>query len=117
MSSTADNEPTEPAVANEAAVAAYGLRARIQAALPQMSPSMAKIGRLLLEYPELPIGLTIAEFAEQAQSSAPTVTRLCKLLGYSGYPGLRVGVAAELGRATSVDALVGTADMAVRPDM
>lgn len=99
------------------ATAEYGLRARLQAVLPQMSPSMANAAQMLLEQPELPIRLSIGEFAERANVSAPTVTRLCKFLGYSGYPGLRVGAAAELGRTASVDALVGQIDTTARPEM
>lgn len=100
-----------------AVTAEYGLRARLQAVLPQMSPSMANAAHMLLDQPELPLRLSIGEFAETAQVSAPTVTRLCKFLGYSGYPGLRMSVAAELGRTASVDALVGQLDANAHPDM
>lgn len=102
---------------DSAATAEYGLRARLQAVMPQMSPSMAHAAQMLLEHPELPVRLSIAEFAEHAQVSAPTVTRLCKFLGYSGYPGLRMGIAAELGRTASMDSLVGQIDANARPDM
>lgn len=100
-----------------ATTAEYGLRARLQAVMPQMSPSMANAARMLLAQPELPLRLSISEFAETAKVSAPTVTRLCKFLGYSGYPGLRMSIAAELGRTASVDALVGQIDANARPDM
>ncbi len=102
---------------DSAATAEYGLRARLQAVMPQMSPSMAHAAHMLLEQPELPLRLSIGEFAEKAQVSAPTVTRLCKFLGYSGYPGLRMSIAAELGRTASVDSLVGQIDANARPDM
>ncbi len=82
-----------------------------------MSPSMANAAQMLLEHPQLPVRLSIGEFAERANVSAPTVTRMCKFLGYSGYPGLRVGAAAELGRTANLEALVGQVDTTARPDM
>lgn len=79
----------------------FGMLARLRSSLANMSPSMAKIANLLLENPELPLTLSITELAERAGTSAPTVTRFCRLLGYSGYVPLRVGVAADLGRSNA----------------
>lgn len=87
--------------------AEFGLRARLQAAHPRMSRSMEKIAQLLLENPELPVNLSIAELAERAEVSAPTITRFCKLIGYGGYVQLRVGAAADLGRSVGQDGLAG----------
>ena len=97
--------------------AEFGLRARLQATLPTMSSSMSQIARLLLQNPDLPITLPIAEFAERAGVSAPTVTRFCKFIGYSGYVGLRVGAAAELGRTAGEDGIVGEVGASARPEM
>lgn len=100
-----------------ASAAEFGLRARLQATLPKMSRSMAKTAHLLLENPDLPITLSIAEFAERADVSAPTITRFCKFLGYSGYVGLRVGAAAEQGRTLGEDGFAGQPGEAAHPQM
>src|SRR3954453_18524533 len=90
--------PEEPAAR---ALAGYGASSRIRAALPQMPGAMAKIGTLLLEDPSLPLRLSITELAARAGTSAPTVTRLCRALGYAGYPALRGGAAAGQGRSSA----------------
>ncbi|MBD3943610.1 MurR/RpiR family transcriptional regulator [Microbacterium sp. NEAU-LLC] len=82
-----------------------------------MSASMARIANLLLEYPDLPISMSIFEFADRADVSAPTVTRFCKFIGYRGYTGLRVGAAAELGRSVGEDGLIGEPGASAHPEM
>ncbi|MEP9384053.1 MurR/RpiR family transcriptional regulator [Nocardioides sp. KR10-350] len=78
----------------------FGASSRIRAALPRMSDAMAKIGTLLIEDPSLPLRLSITELAQAAGTSPATVTRFCRAIGYAGYPTLRVGAAAEQGRAS-----------------
>jgi DNA-binding MurR/RpiR family transcriptional regulator len=79
----------------------FGTSGRIRAALSGMSVAMAKIGALLLEDPALPLQLSITELAQRAGTSPATVTRFCRVLGYAGYPTLRVRVAAEQGRSSA----------------
>ncbi|WP_405097664.1 MurR/RpiR family transcriptional regulator [Micromonospora sp. NBC_01412] len=83
--------------------AEFGVSSRIRAQLSHMTQSMAKIGQLLLENPELPLQLSITELAERAGTSAATVTRFCRLIGYGGYLPLRVSSAADLGRSSAQD--------------
>src|SRR5215475_9308363 len=83
------------------ALAGYGASSRIRAALPEMPGGMAKVGRLLLQDPSLPLQLSITELAAQAGTSPATVTRFCRAIGYTGYPALRVGAAAEQGRSSA----------------
>lgn len=97
--------------------AEFGLRARLQATLPQLTRSMEKLADLLLENPELPVRLSIAELAERAGVSAPTITRFCRLIGYRGYVQLRVGAAADLGRSMGQDGLTGEHGAMVNPGM
>ncbi len=75
---------------------------RIQANLPQMSSVMVKIAEVLLENPTAPLELSITELAERAGTSAATVTRFCRLIGYSGYVQFRVGVASDVGRGDAL---------------
>ena len=74
-----------------------GVRTRIQANVPQMSEAMTKLATLLLEA-AAPLELSITELAARAGTSAATVTRFCRLIGYAGYLPFRVGVAADAGR-------------------
>jgi len=79
----------------------FGFRSRIRANLPHMSGAMTKIAQLLLEDPALPLELSITELAGRAGTSAATVTRFCRLIGYEGYVPLRVGAAADVGRSSA----------------
>ena len=72
---------------------------RIQSTLPDMSATMARIAEYLLEHPHAPLDLSIGELAEKAGTSAATVTRFCRIIGYAGYAPFRVSVATDLGRA------------------
>ncbi|GAA4174259.1 MurR/RpiR family transcriptional regulator [Gryllotalpicola koreensis] len=92
---------TETAAPSKHSTDGFGVSSRIQAALPEMSAAMAKIGALLLENPAAPLELSITELAQQAGTSPATVTRFCRLIGYAGYPPLRVGAAADLGRSSA----------------
>src|SRR5262249_43123501 len=69
--------------------------------LALMPEGMAKIGTLLLEDPSLPLRLSITELAKRAGTSPATVTRFCRAIGYTGYPALRVGAAAEQGPSSA----------------
>lgn len=92
---------TETAAPSKHSTDGFGVSSRIQAALPEMSAAMAKIGALLLENPAAPLELSITELALRAGTSPATVTRFCRLIGYAGYPPLRVGAAADLGRSSA----------------
>ncbi|MVA74857.1 SIS domain-containing protein [Auraticoccus sp. F435] len=71
---------------------------RIQHALPEMSAAMAKIARFLLEHPRTPLQYSIVELADETGTSAATVTRFCRMLGFAGYVPFRVAVASDVGR-------------------
>lgn len=67
-----------------------------------MPSATAKIGRYLLDHPQAPLTLSIGELAVRAGTSAATVTRFCRTIGYTGYVPLRVGIATELGRSAAL---------------
>ncbi|MGB4135596.1 MAG: MurR/RpiR family transcriptional regulator, partial [Microbacterium sp.] len=66
-----------------------------------MPSAMARVADLVEGDPAAPITLTITELAQQARTSAATVTRFCRLIGFDGYTQFRVTVASELGRASA----------------
>ncbi|MGN6324525.1 MurR/RpiR family transcriptional regulator [Pseudolysinimonas sp.] len=95
----------------------FGLRARLQAVLPGLTPSMAKLAMFLLEHPETAVHSSIAELARLAGVSSPTVTRFCRVIGYGGYVQLRVGAAADLGRSVGESGFARTPGAMVDPSM
>ncbi len=94
----------------------YGASSRIRTARPQLPQGMSKIGMLLLEEPFLPLRLSITELAERAGTSPATVTRFCRAIGYTGYPALRVGAAAEQGRSSAHETWASDIGRAFHPD-
>lgn len=92
------------------------MRERITSRLPQMPAAMTKIALLLLENPSAPLNLSITELAKQAGASAATVTRFCRLLGYTGYIPFRVAVAADIGRGSALDSWRADVGRAFGPD-
>lgn len=81
-----------------------------------MPTAMTKIAMLLLEQPSAPIDLSITELAKHAGTSPATVTRFCRLLGYSGYVPFRVAVAADIGRGSALDTWRADVGRAFGPD-
>ena len=71
--------------------------------LPDMPSAMARVADYLLHNPQAPLTLSIGELAERAGTSAATVTRFCRTIGYSGYVELRVSSATDVGRSTTLD--------------
>lgn len=77
---------------------------------------MTKIATLLLDQPAAPLDLSITDLAKKAGTSAATVTRFCRLLGYSGYVPFRVAVAADIGRGSALDSWRADVGRAFGPD-
>ncbi len=63
-----------------------------------MPAAMSRIADVVAEHPAAPVEMTITELADRAGTSAATVTRFCRALGFDGYTQFRVGVASEIGR-------------------
>jgi DNA-binding MurR/RpiR family transcriptional regulator len=63
-----------------------------------MPATMAKLAAVLMDDPRAPLNLSITELAERAGTSAASVTRFCRMLGYAGYSQLRVAIAEDVGR-------------------
>ena len=78
---------------------------KIRARLSTMPSATAKVAHFLLENPQAPLTLSIGELAEQAGTSAATVTRFCRAIGYHGYVELRVTVATDVGRTAGIDSV------------
>lgn len=79
---------------------------RIATYRSQMPATLSKIAAVLIEDPRAPLTLSITELAQRAGTSAASITRFCRLIGYRGYAPLRVALAEELGRGDAQAAWV-----------
>ncbi|MET3896876.1 DNA-binding MurR/RpiR family transcriptional regulator [Devosia sp. UYZn731] len=82
----------------------------------QMPVTMAKIAAVLIADPRAPLALSITELAKRAGTSAATVTRFCRLIGYAGFSDLRVGIAEDVGRGGSQAAWIADIGRSFGPD-
>ncbi len=76
---------------------------RARGLLPSLSPAERRVAQVVIDEAATASRLTITELAERARSSETTVIRFCRAMGFAGYPGLRLALAAEAGRASSSD--------------
>ena len=89
---------------------------RIRAMLPEMPAATARVAYYLLENPQAPLTLAIGDLAERAGTSPATVTRFCRTLGFAGYVELRVSIATDVGRSSTVDSWSTEIGRAFEPD-
>ena len=66
---------------------------RIRARWSELPAGALRVAQVVLDEPRLVLELPIVELAERAGTSAATVTRFCRQIGYAGYPALRMSVA------------------------
>jgi DNA-binding MurR/RpiR family transcriptional regulator len=76
-----------------------GVLARVRARLPEFSGALHRVAEYVLRDPASAARETIVELAERSGTSPATVTRFCRALGFQGYAEVRLGIAAETGRA------------------
>jgi RpiR family carbohydrate utilization transcriptional regulator len=69
---------------------------RIQAALPALVPSDARVAQVILDTPEAVIYQSISEIAAAANVSTATVIRCAKRLGFKGFHDLKLTLAQDL---------------------
>src|SRR5512139_1824405 len=72
---------------------------KIRGLLPSLSPAEQRVGRIVADESATAAQLTITELSKRAETSETTVIRFCRAIGFSGYPELRLRLAAEAGRA------------------
>ncbi|MDG4831801.1 MurR/RpiR family transcriptional regulator [Solwaraspora sp. WMMD1047] len=74
---------------------------RVRTQLPEFTGALQRVAEQVLTDPAAAARATIVELAERSGTSPATVTRFCRALGFEGYADLRLGIAAETGRARS----------------
>ncbi|MEN3305214.1 MAG: hypothetical protein V7603_1416 [Micromonosporaceae bacterium] len=76
-----------------------GVLARVRARLPEFTGALQRVAEHVLSDPAGAARATMVELAERSGTSPATVTRFCRALGFDGYAEVRLGIAAETGRA------------------
>ncbi|GIG92868.1 MurR/RpiR family transcriptional regulator [Plantactinospora endophytica] len=71
----------------------------VRVRLTEFSGALQRVAEQVLSDPAAAARATIVELAERSGTSPATVTRFCRALGFEGYADLRLGIAAETGRA------------------
>jgi RpiR family transcriptional regulator, carbohydrate utilization regulator len=72
----------------------------IEAQMPSMRPSERLVGKFVLGRPSVVIHMSIADFAEGAEVSEPTIIRFCKAVGCMGFIEFKLALARDLERRT-----------------
>lgn len=73
--------------------------ARIRSGQPHFTGALRRVAEQVIADPDGVARATIVELAERSGTSPATVTRFCRAMGFDGYADLRLGIAAETGRA------------------
>ncbi|GAA2378971.1 MurR/RpiR family transcriptional regulator [Dactylosporangium salmoneum] len=71
---------------------------KIRGLLPSLSRAEQRVGKIIIDEASTAALMTITELAKRAHTSETTVIRFCRAIGVSGYPELRLRLAAEAGR-------------------
>ena len=67
----------------------------LRSRLPHLSRAAARVARLVIARPGDTSRMAISDVAQAADVSEPTVIRLCRALGYAGWPAFKVQLAAS----------------------
>jgi DNA-binding MurR/RpiR family transcriptional regulator len=84
-----------------ARLTAGDLTSRLRERLPTMRGANATIAAQILDDPSAITQCSIGELARLTGTSPPSITRFCRSLEISGYPELKLLIAAELGQASA----------------
>jgi len=90
---------------------------RIRSLLPSLAPAERRVAERVLADPAAVAASTITSLAQECATSETTVIRFCRAVGFTGYPGLRLALAAEGGRSEAGDARDLTGDIAADDDL
>jgi DNA-binding MurR/RpiR family transcriptional regulator len=90
---------------------------RIRALMPSLAPAERRVAERILADPAAVAASTISALAQECTTSETTVIRFCRAVGFTGYPALRLALAAEGGRGDGVDGRELTGDIAADDDL
>jgi DNA-binding MurR/RpiR family transcriptional regulator len=90
---------------------------RIRALLPSLAPAERRVAQRVIADPAAVAASTIGTLASECATSETTVIRFCRAVGFTGYPALRLALAAEGGRSEGTDGRELTGDIAADDDL
>jgi DNA-binding MurR/RpiR family transcriptional regulator len=90
---------------------------RLRALLPSLAPAERRVAERVLADPAGVAGSTISALAQECSTSETTVIRFCRAVGFTGYPALRLELAAERGRSERGRARDVTGDIVADDDL
>lgn len=70
------------------------LLAHVRALMPNVAPAERRVAATVVRDPAAASAMTISELAAACSTSGTTVIRFCRALGFTGYPELRLALAA-----------------------
>lgn len=103
-------------LASAAPVSAGRLLVRLRGARASLAPAERRVAERALADPAGVSQMSITALAAACDTSETTVVRFCRAVGLSGYPELRLGLAAE-GAATPADGRVIASDIGPGDDL
>ena len=90
---------------------------RIRALMPSLAPAERRVAERVLADPAAVAASTISSLAQACGTSETTVIRFCRAVGFTGYPALRLALAAEGGRSEGTNGRELTGDIAADDDL
>jgi DNA-binding MurR/RpiR family transcriptional regulator len=90
---------------------------RIRSLLPSLAPAERRVAERVLAAPTAAAASTISALAEGCETSETTVIRFCRAVGFTGYPALRLALAAEGGRSAAEHARDLSGDIVADDDL
>ncbi|MEN8040165.1 MAG: MurR/RpiR family transcriptional regulator [Actinomycetota bacterium] len=88
----------------------------IRTVLPSLSAAERRVAEQILSNPRDAVASNIGSLAGDASTSQATVVRFSKKVGFSGYPDLRIALAAELGRTAAERSVRAETGLDIGPD-
>lgn len=103
---------------NVTSVLTVSIQTSIQSHVDSFPPTMRRVADVILERPQIVMENTISELARACDTSEASIVRFCRALGFTGYPQLKLQLAAELAKESAEFGGNGdgpTAQTSVRP--
>ncbi|WP_226654293.1 MurR/RpiR family transcriptional regulator [Leifsonia sp. LS1] len=77
------------------------IQTSIQSHVDSFPPTMRRVADVILERPQIVMENTISELARACDTSEASIVRFCRALGFTGYPQLKLQLAAELAKESA----------------
>jgi DNA-binding MurR/RpiR family transcriptional regulator len=77
------------------------IQSNIQAHVASFPPTMRRVADAILDRPQLVVENTISEVARACDTSEASIVRFCRAIGFTGFPQLKLQMAAELAKESA----------------